>query len=376
MILTIDASNIRAGGGITHLKNILNYADPERHDVTKVIVYGGQNPLKYLPKKSWLDLREIPLLNKSFLRRLHWQQTEIVKFANKSSDLLLFPGGFYIGSFRPYVAMFQNMQIFEAKERNRESGKEWFRLKMLQLAQCRTFQNASGLICPSEYALNYLTKYHPKLVHKKPLQLIPHGAVKLQETLACKEKISDLPLRILYVSTVKNYKHQWNLIDAVGCLRKEGTSIELHLVGGGDPKAICRMRKSIQRNDPEQKLIYYHGNLPQEETLEWYQKADIFVFPSTCETFGISLLEAMSAGLPIASSDRGPLPEVLKDAGLYFNPESVLSIKICLQHMIENPRLQQKLAIKAQQYSEQYSWKKCANETFSFLRDVYEENKK
>ena len=83
----------------------------------------------------------------------------------------------------------------------------------------------------------------------------------------------------------------------------------------------------------------------------------------------------MAAGLPIASSDRGPMPEVLKDAGLYFNPESVTSIKNCLQHMIENPDLMQSLGSKAKKYSEDYSWEKCADETFAFLSSVYEKNK-
>ena len=83
----------------------------------------------------------------------------------------------------------------------------------------------------------------------------------------------------------------------------------------------------------------------------------------------------MTAGLPIASSDRGQMPEVLKDTGLYFNPESVTSIKSCLRYMIENPNLLQNLGAKAKQYSQTYSWKKCADETFAFLSSVYEKNK-
>jgi glycosyltransferase involved in cell wall biosynthesis len=86
-------------------------------------------------------------------------------------------------------------------------------------------------------------------------------------------------------------------------------------------------------------------------------------------------LEAMTAGLPIASSDRGPMPEVLKDAGLYFNPDSILSIKSCLRYMIDNSELRQRLGKKAKQYSQGYSWKKCAIETFSFLRSVYDRSK-
>jgi len=378
MILGIDASNIQAGGGVTHLQNILEYAEPEKHNISQVKVWGGRNPLDQLPQKSWLDLSEISALNKPLHRRLLWQQTELVKLAKKDTQLLFVPGGSYNGSFRPFVTMFQNMQIFEAKERNRERNKEWLRLKLLQLVQSRTFQKASGLICLSEYALNYLTQYHPRVVAQTPVKLIFHGTESFldENPVAFNQSTnSSQILRILYVSTVKKYKHQWTLIDAIGSLRKEGIPIELHLIGGGDSQALRWMRRAIRRNDPENKYIFVHGSLSYDETVHWYSKVDMFVFPSTCETFGISLLEAMTAGLPIASSDRGPMPEVLKDAGLYFNPESVTSIRNCLRYLIEIPNLRKRLGKKAKQYSQNYSWKKCADETFGFLSSVFKMKK-
>ena len=377
MILGIDASNIQAGGGVTHLQKILEYGEPEKHNISQVKVWGGHNPLGQFPQKSWLDLIDISALNKPLHRRLLWQQIELAKLAQKDIDLLFVPGGLYMGSFRPYVTMFQNMQIFETKELNRERNKEWLRLKLLQLAQRHTFQKASGLICLSEYAHNYLTQYYPRLVDKTSVQLIAHGTETINNgTPVSRTENSNDPqiLKILYVSTVKKYKHQWTLIDAVDLLREEGIPIELHLVGGGDSQALSWVRKATQKKDPEREFIFVHGSLSYEETLEWYNKVDMFVFPSTCETFGISLLEAMTAGLPIASSNRGPMPEVLKDAGLYFNPESVTSIKNCLRYMIENRDLRQRFGIKAKQYSQTYSWKKCADETFGFLSSVHERN--
>ena len=84
----------------------------------------------------------------------------------------------------------------------------------------------------------------------------------------------------------------------------------------------------------------------------------------------------MTVGLTIVSPDRGPMQELLKDGRLYFNPESVISIKKCLRYMIDNPDLMQSLGSKAKKYSEDYSWGKCADETFEFLSSVYEKNKK
>ena len=380
MRLGIDASNVRSGGGIIHLQKILEQAEPKKHLINRVVVWGGDTSLDNLPDKPWLELRKISNLNQQIPQRIFWQKTKLVELAHEYCDLLFVPGGLYLGGFSPYVTMFQNMQIFETKERDREGfSKEWLRLSLLKWAQSRTFRKASGLICLSEYSHNYLTQHHSFVINQTPVKLIPHGTEKVKN----EHILSDIKrnpingtIRLLYVSTVKKYKHQWNLIDAVGLLRKEGISVELHLVGGGDSQALEIMRDAIHRNKSEKSFIFYHGGLPYEQTLEWYHKADIFVFPSTCETFGISLLEAMTAGLPIASSDRGPMPEVLKDAGLYFNPESVTSIKNCLRYMIENPDLMQSLGSKAKKYSKNYSWEKCADETFAFLSNVYEKNNK
>jgi glycosyltransferase involved in cell wall biosynthesis len=379
MRLGIDASNVRSGGGIIHLQKILEQAEPKKHRINRVIVWGGDTPLDNLPDKPWLELRNISNLNQQISQRLFWQQTKLGKLANEYCDLLFAPGGLYLGGFSPYVTMFQNMQIFESKERLREGfSKEWLRLSLLKWAQSQTFREASGLICLSEYSHNYLTQHHSFVIDQTPVQLIPHGTEKVKNNHILSE-IKRNPIngtiRLLYVSTVKKYKHQWNLIDAVGLLVKEGFLIELNLIGEGDPQALSWMREAIHRNKSEKNFIFYHGSLPYELTLEWYNKADIFVFPSTCENLPVILLEAMTAGMPIASSDRDPMPEVLKDAGLYFNPESVTSIKNCLRYMIENPDLMQSLGSKAKKYSEDYSWKKCADETFAFLSSVYEKNK-
>ena len=112
--------------------------------------------------------------------------------------------------------------------------------------------------------------------------------------------------------------------------------MELHLIGSGDGPAIKRMDNAIHAKSSLGTFTYYHGHLSHSETLDWYNQADLFTFPSSCETFGISLLEAMASGLPIACSDRGPMPEVLKDAGVYFNPENPSSIAASLKLLLQD----------------------------------------
>ena len=369
MKLIIDASNLRAGGGIVHLKNILKCANPQTHGFQQIIVYGGRIPLTSLPNRVWLDLREVKLLDRSFLHRLQWQQSQLEKLAQREKALLFIPGGLYLGKYQPYVTMLQNMQIFENPEKNREGiSKEWFRLHLLQIGQAKTFRNSAGLIFISNYSKNYLQQFYPNLLNRTQICMIPHGIIHADKVK--KEYRFNEIIRILYVSTVKQYKHQWNLIEAVGQLRQQGFPLELHLIGSGDPAALKRMRESIHKFDQFGEFVQYHGGLNHSVTLQWYAEADFFAFPSSCETFGISLLEAMAAGLPIACSNRGPMSEILRDAGVYFNPERPSSIAEALKLLLLDEELRRTLGTRALAHSKTYNWERCAQDTFLFLQSV------
>ena len=370
MKLVIDASNIKAGGGLVYLQGLLQSADPQIHDFQQILVYGGSNPLESLPQKKWLDLREIPILNRSFLYRLQWQRSNLGRIVKQDEALLFVLGGLYLGRHCPYVTTFQNMQVFETPEKNREGfSKELLRLHLLNIGQAKTFRNSSGLICLSEYSKNYLQQFYPDLLNNSQVRIIPHGISQIKQQ--SREYGFKDSIRLLYVSTVKQYKHQWHLIEAVARLKKQGFPIELHLIGSCDRSALKRMNEAIQQNFSLGEFVQYHGGLSHNKTLNWYRNVDLFAFPSSCETFGISLLEAMASGLPIACSDRGPMPEVLQDAGIYFNPEDTDSIEASLNMLIQDESLRKNLGSKAFTLSQAYSLERCAHDTFSFLSSVH-----
>jgi glycosyltransferase involved in cell wall biosynthesis len=98
---------------------------------------------------------------------------------------------------------------------------------------------------------------------------------------------------------------------------------------------------------------------------------DLFVFASSCENLPVTLLEAMAVGLPIACSNRGPMPEVLEDGGVYFDPENAVSIANAVEQIIVDSTLRTRIATKAKSLSEQYSWARCADETWKFIVETY-----
>ncbi len=83
------------------------------------------------------------------------------------------------------------------------------------------------------------------------------------------------------------------------------------------------------------------------------------------------LTETMAAGLPVACSNRGPMPEILGDAGVYFDPEDPQSITTALQRLIASPELRTQLASASFAAAQQYTWRRCADETFHFLAEAY-----
>jgi glycosyltransferase involved in cell wall biosynthesis len=149
----------------------------------------------------------------------------------------------------------------------------------------------------------------------------------------------------------------------------------LDLVGPAYPPALKRLNETIARVDADRRWVHYHGAVPFNELHHRYAQADLGLFASSCENMPNILLETMASGLPIACSSRGPMPEVLGDAGVYFDPEQPEEIARVLRELIESPQLRTELAHASYQRAQQFSWQRCADETFGFLVAVQQRQK-
>ena len=379
MILGIDAFNIRAGGGVTHLVELLRVANPQVHGFKDVIVWGGSATLEKIDRRNWLRTVPDPLLDRGLFWRVYWQHFRLKALArNAGCDVLFVPGGSDASSFRPMVTMSQNLLPFEWREMRRY-GWSLTTLKnlLLRWTQSHSFRKTDGVIYLTKYAHDAVLKVtgpqHGRTV------IIPHGInprfllpPRLQRQSV--DYTEAQPCRVLYVSKVDQYKHQWRVAEAVAQLRAAGVPIVLDLVGPSDA-GMGRLETTLRRVDPGGAFINYCGAVPYEKLDASYRAADLCVFASSCENMPIILLEGMAAGLPIAGSNMGPMPEVLGDAGLYFNPEDAKDITHTLRALIEAPDLRARLARAAYERAQQFSWIRCAHETFGFLADIANNNR-
>ena len=372
MILGIDASNLRVGGGVTHLTELLGAARLPLHGFSQVIVWSGSRTLKRIEEQPWLRKAHEPVLDEGLLRRAMWQRTRLSAAARAAAcDVLLVPGGTYAGDFHPVVTMSRNLLPFEWRELRRYG---WSRMALktflLRLTQTRSFRRADGLIFLTDYAREAVTRVTGDI--RGRAATVPHGIdtrfVLVPRPQRPIESFSaSQPFRILYVSIIDMYKHQWHVAEAVASLRAGGLPITLELVGPAYPPAMKRLRATLARVDPRGEFIHCPGAVSHDALPARYAQADLCVFASSCENMPNILLEAMASGLPIACSRLGPMPELLGDGGVYFDPERPQDIAHALRNLIESPALRAQLAQRSFARAGAYSWQRCADETFAFL---------
>ena len=118
--LAIDATNLRRGGGVTHLIELLRSANPKIHNFERIVIWGPANSLKLIDDKPWLVKHNPPALERGLLHRTIWQSFCLSKAAREEGCSVMFvPGGSYAGSFFPVVTMSQNLLPFEISELKR-----------------------------------------------------------------------------------------------------------------------------------------------------------------------------------------------------------------------------------------------------------------
>ncbi|MBT7442471.1 MAG: glycosyltransferase family 4 protein [Methylococcales bacterium] len=373
LTLGIDASRNRSGGAKAHLIGILSECDPAKHGIQEVHVWAFRALLDQLPDYPWLIKHNPISLEQSIFRQLGWQATALANEVKSSGcDILFTTDASTLCRFKPMVVLSQDMLSYEPGVM-RYFGYGFSRLRLLAIlvVQNLAFRRAAGVI--------FLTRYAGKVIQQScgllpAIAYIPHGVdavFKHSQAVSSWPVSGERSIRCIYVSNAEMYKHQWVVVEAISLLRKRGYNLMLSLVGGGNGPAQQLLQDTITVTDPKSVFVKQLEFLPHAELPALLAEADLFVFASSCENMPVTLVEAMAVGLPIACSNRGPMPEVLADGGVYFNPENSEFIAVAIEQIIQSPALRLAIAQRAKTLSQQYNWKRCADETFSFIAETY-----
>jgi len=371
MKLAIDASNIRGGGGLTHLLAILNGLYAADYGFEEISIWTSNETAKKIENIDPSIVVYTPAhLSSNVLVRYIWSKY-IFPITSNDCHICFSPGGL-ISNFSGFkVTMCRNLLPFEKKERNRYS---WFsilrfRWELLRILQGSSFKKADGLIFLTEYAQSTVCELLN--IDKSASMIINHG---VEDKFFRKRRSSssecNKTFRFLYVSTVSLYKHHVNVCKAISSLRESGHDVVLDIYGKGEQNALKLLDDALKTYDPDNKFLNYYGATDHDTLCNIYAEADGFVYASSCENLPNILLEAMASGLPICCSNFGPMPEILGDTGIYFNPENAEEIEARMQELLTSNSLCVSLGLKAQQKAKTYRWATSAQKTLSYLHEI------
>jgi glycosyltransferase involved in cell wall biosynthesis len=372
MIVGINASRARSGGARAHLIGVLSSADPAAHGIREVHVWSYRELLGALPVRAWLHRHAPSELERGLPSQVWWEwaKSAAAMRAVDAGVILNIDAG-TVSRARPAVTMSRDMLSYEPGEIERYGLTPWrLRLIAIRGLQNRALRRAEGAVFLTRYAGEVIQRHCGKL---REVQYIPHGVGEEFRASAPSRRwpaAGERPIELLYISPVWRFKHQWNVVAAVAELRRRGHAINLTLAGAGEADMIARLRAELARSDPRGEWVRYLGHVPHGELPALTARADLYVFASSCENMPNTLLEGMAAGLPVASSDRGPMPEVLAGSAALFDPEAPHSIAAAIERLILDPAERTKLAAKAWDRALEYSWKRCADETFAYLARI------
>ncbi len=369
--IAIDATRARSGGAVAHIIGIINELNIDQFDIKEVHIWSYKKLLCQLPDRFWLHKHSSSLLEKSLQYQLFFQAFMLGKLVKqKECDILFTLDAASLCRFSPMVTLSQDLLSYEPGILFKTKlGFDKLRLVLILFLQNLTFRRSKGVIFLTKYALNLITDYTGRLQNSI---VIPHGVdTNFKNNIYRKPfPTSSNKIKCLYVSPNFEYKYQINVAKAIFNLYNKGYNIEISFIGEGSIIWKNKLLNVINHLDPKGKTLKYLGQIDNEQLPDYIVKSDIFIFASGCEAFGITLLEAMCTGIPIASSNLSSLPETLKDGGVYFNPKVISEIESAVESIITDSDLRNRISNRAVTLSSNYSWQNCSLSTFNFITQL------
>lgn len=247
-------------------------------------------------------------------------------------------------------------------------------LAKLNLLAGWAIRRSDKIIAISQSTKNDILKFYPEIKDDK-IRVIHHGfdgsIYGKERDLAAEKKVQakfDIDKKyILYAGAIQPRKNLVRLIEAFNEVKKTGLDIDLVLAGG----KAWMFRGVFQKIDesPFKNDIKTPGAPNFDDLGHLMRGAAAYVFPSLYEGFGIPVLEAMAAEVPVILARNSSLPEAGGEAAMYFESENAEELAKKIVLVVTDEKISGKLIEKGKLQAQKFSWEKCARETLKYLKD-------
>jgi alpha-1,3-rhamnosyl/mannosyltransferase len=168
----------------------------------------------------------------------------------------------------------------------------------------------------------------------------------------------------VYVGGMNPHKNLIGLLRAIPQVIHKSPDVHLAIVGDTSGKGfwddVPALKEFVRSHPPLEQHVHFTGYLDDERLVALLNGAAALVFPSLWEGFGLPAVEAMSCGIPVLASRRSSLPEVIGDAGFFFEPESPAAISDCLLQFLRDHHLHPELRERAVKRARTFTWERAA----------------
>jgi len=296
------------------------------------------------------------------LRRILWEQL-VQPLATRRAKLDLLHAPVYVGPLcKPCLlaVTIHDLSFYIYPEFFRP-----FQRRYLQHFTRWTSKRADQIIAVSESTRRDVIRFLG--VAPDRVVTIPNGVEEIfrplgRARLEAFRRRNGLPERmILFLGTLEPRKNLLVLLEAYALLRQRGAQ-EMLVVAGGKGWYYESVYATVERLGLRRWVIF-PGYVPWEELPLWYNAAELFVYPSLYEGFGLPPLEAMACGVPVVVSNVSSLPEVVGEAGVLVDPQDPQGLAVAMEELLADPARRRELAEAGLARARSFSWERTALQT-------------
>ncbi len=195
--------------------------------------------------------------------------------------------------------------------------------------------------------------------------------LKLESSLRGIKDKYNLPEKfILFVGTIEPRKNLKKLIEAFGEFKKSGPAEHKLVIAGGRGWQYEDIFKAVGKLGLSKEIIF-PDYIPERDLPLIYNAADLFVYPSLYEGFGLPVLEAMACGVAVITSNVSSLPEVAGDAAVLVDPDDTRAIAEAMENVLQDNDLKRKMIENGLKRAAMFSWQEMAKKTLEVYSQVY-----
>ncbi|MFL5955286.1 MAG: glycosyltransferase family 4 protein [Gaiellaceae bacterium] len=354
------------------LLRVLEARDDISLDLIHTLDPPGRLSLRYVPvEPGHLHLLESPVASSA--QQLHWPRL----LRRLEADVLLVPYHLAVPWFsRLPVACFVHDCIFEEDRRYAPSTRV---SALYKLATRLAIARSSRILTVSEATRGALEHHYGLRIPAEGV--IGNGVdpsfgrrIGAEELTRARQTL-DLPRRyVLHVGAARPHKNRAVLVRALPHLLELEPTVHLVLAGASDDRFPDDVAPLVRELGVADRVHRIH-DVPESLLPALYRAASCFAFPSKVEGFGLPVLEAMAARVPVVASDVPVLAEVMGNAGLLVDPDDEVAWAQALGRVIAEPQLARRLVRRGVTRAGRHTWEGAADRLVAALRETVDQRR-